>query len=554
MTPQRPRAALLAVAAVCLTAPPGGLPYAAAKDAPAPKATSAALDVVPADGLMMTAIRVGDYRDHPLSKAGRTIMEIGAPEAFKTFHSFFGVDFNEVDQIIVFMPWHYGSHGAEGLFVVRTIKPYEKTSLLGPAAATDAEEEINDRTLYRNQRGMGYTLLDDNTFLAGRADQVTTFLKRKKSAKEGPLTPALKLAADKHFAVMGWNMAALAAKGPPSERTPPEMKPFNPLLKAKYVTVTVDLDEQLKADAKATFANEADAKDGTAAADAGLDLIRGGFVQWMKQFSRQFNAPKTAALLKDAQAVLGEVKAEQEGSTVEVAAALKIDPKAMAAAEAEAALEGPKAAKRRLITNQFRQLGIAAQSYHDAMGRLPSAAIYDKNGKPLLSWRVLLLPYLEEGNLYQQFHLDEPWDSEHNIKLLDKMPQAFGPKDAEAFNNHETFYQAFVGKGSVFEPPVNPQPGPVANGFSFAAIGSADGMSRTILFVEAKKAVPWTKPDDIVFDDGKLLPKVGGLSKGGFMAVLCDGSVPFVPLTVKEDTLRVWILRNSGQEKPTLDE
>jgi hypothetical protein len=65
--------------------------------------------------------------------------------------------------------------------------------------------------------------------------------------------------------------------------------------------------------------------------------------------------------------------------------------------------------------------------------------------------------------------------------------------------------------------------------------------------------VPWTRPEDISFDDGKLLPKVGGLSKDGFWAVLCDGSVRFIPLTVKEDDLRTWIIRNSGKVRPGLN-
>jgi hypothetical protein len=70
---------------------------------------------------------------------------------------------------------------------------------------------------------------------------------------------------------------------------------------------------------------------------------------------------------------------------------------------------------------------------------------------------------------------------------------------------------------------------------------------------EAKKSVPWTKPDDIPFGEGKLLPKVGDLSKRGFFVAMCDGSVRFVPLTAKEETLRIWIKRNSGQVRPKPD-
>ena len=154
----------------------------------------------------------------------------------------------------------------------------------------------------------------------------------------------------------------------------------------------------------------------------------------------------------------------------------------------------------------------------------------------------MLLPYIEEGKLYTQFHLDEPWDSDHNKKLLEKMPTTFAPPDSQAFKDHETHFQALVGKDTVFEKPGLSIPRDIP-----------DGLSQTILFVEAKTAVPWTKPEDIALDDGKLLPKLGDLSDGRFMAALCDGSVHIFHLTIKEDALRIWATRNNGQVRPDPD-
>ena len=152
---------------------------------------------------------------------------------------------------------------------------------------------------------------------------------------------------------------------------------------------------------------------------------------------------------------------------------------------------------------------------------------------------MLLLPYIEGGNLYNQFHLDEPWDSDHNKKLLAKMPTTFAPPNSQAFKDHESVFQAIVGKGTAFEKP----------GLSFPA-SFPDGTSNIILFVEAKKGVPWTKPEDVPLDDGKLLPKLGGLTEGGFMAAMCDGSVRFFPATMKEDTLRIWATCANGIPRP----
>src|SRR5262245_49932104 len=71
------------------------------------------------------------------------------------------------------------------------------------------------------------------------------------------------------------------------------------------------------------------------------------------------------------------------------------------------------------------QINLALINYHDAHGRLPPYASYDADGTPLLSWRVLILPFIEQHQLYSQFHLDEPWDSPHNIELLPLMPISY---------------------------------------------------------------------------------------------------------------------------------
>src|SRR5262249_46508298 len=77
--------------------------------------------------------------------------------------------------------------------------------------------------------------------------------------------------------------------------------------------------------------------------------------------------------------------------------------------------DGRELAKaRRQSINNLKEIALAMHNRHDTYGFLPASAIYSKNGKPLLSWRVELLPFLDQQELYRQFHLDEPWDSEHN--------------------------------------------------------------------------------------------------------------------------------------------
>src|SRR5262245_7993862 len=88
-------------------------------------------------------------------------------------------------------------------------------------------------------------------------------------------------------------------------------------------------------------------------------------------------------------------------------------------------------------SNNLEQIGIAMHNYHDVNGNLPTNTI-DKSGKPVLSWRVHILPYLEEDKLYQEFKLDEPWDSDNNIKLVDRMPKVYLPVRGKAEKN-QTF-------------------------------------------------------------------------------------------------------------------
>jgi hypothetical protein len=532
--------AVVAVGALYLVAPPA---------AHAAKAAASPLDFVPSDAAVFVTVQVGDLWAHPAVKAWRAKAGKELPEPLD-IRKHFGVAPDEIDRITLF-----SLKGGPPLIALTTIKPYDRKAVL-LAVAPDAkpgkpdegtERKLNDR-LFISENGGALYFRDDRTVLFGGMGNLSAAYMKTPAAwpaekePEGPLTPLLRLASEKHLVLIGADMAALPRTIGLAEKLPPDAKPVEPLLKARLATLAVDLGDSLRGKLKLTFATAGDASQGTAALDAGMGMFRDQFAEGAARFSRQVKSPKLKALLDDVQTALKAAKAEQKGTTVETEAALKIDPDAITATLTESLPLIENAAKRIQLANDLKQLSLASMSYADANGGRMPTDLYDKNGKLLLSWRVAVLPYIEGGNLYSQFHLDEPWDSEHNKKLLEKMPETFAPKDTEAYKNHETFFQAFVGKGTVFE----------KSGLRFPA-DIPDGTSNTILFVEAKKAVPWTKPDDIPFDKGKLLPKVGGLTKGGFMAAMCDGSVHFIPLTVKEETLRIWIIRNSGQLRPALD-
>jgi hypothetical protein len=199
------------------------------------------------------------------------------------------------------------------------------------------------------------------------------------------------------------------------------------------------------------------------------------------------------------------------------------------------------AALRRQSKENLTKLGTAMHEYHAVHDRFPPPALSDKDGKPLLSWRVLILPYLGHKDLYRQFKLDEPWDSPDNKKLLDKMPAVFAPVRGASRGRPVTYYQVFAGKGTMFEG---------TEGIRLRDI--TDGTVATVMMVEAAAPVPWTKPDDLAYAAERPVPKLGGLFKEGFHLVTGDGFCRFVKKDVDEKLLHALITRN-GEELVDLD-
>src|SRR5262249_43022624 len=176
--------------------------------------------------------------------------------------------------------------------------------------------------------------------------------------------------------------------------------------------------------------------------------------------------------------------------------------------------EDKRTTGRLLMGSKFRQMPFPMPHSHAAHAPFPADAIYSKDGKALLSWRVAILPHLGYGDLYKQFKLDEPWDSEHNKKLIAKMPEVYAAPPGAKVAAAEPLYQVFAGNGAIFEG---------RQGIKFTE--AFDGTSNTLLIVEASESVPWTKPADLPYDPQKPLPQLGGTYPDGkFNVILADGS------------------------------
>jgi hypothetical protein len=215
------------------------------------------------------------------------------------------------------------------------------------------------------------------------------------------------------------------------------------------------------------------------------------------------------------------------------------------------------AAERIQSANNLKQQSLAMMNYIDTNGRLPPAVVYGRNGEPLYSWRVLLLPYLGEELLFRRFRLDEPWDSPNNKPLLALMPKAFQDPADKAPEQGMTHYQVFDGPGAPFDSSARPlAPFQAAGGFPQGLQMSGrqvritdftDGTQNTFLIVETPDAVPWTSPQDLRFGPGVPLPKLARPSRNGFNAAYADGTVHLVPASISEQTLRALVTPNGGE-------
>jgi hypothetical protein len=198
-----------------------------------------------------------------------------------------------------------------------------------------------------------------------------------------------------------------------------------------------------------------------------------------------------------------------------------------------------QSAQRSHSMNNLKQIGLAMHNYLDTHGHFPPAASTDKAGKPLLSWRVLILPYIEQDHLYKQFHLDEPWDSEHNKKLIAQMPSIFASPLRGKLPAGSTTYLVPTGASTIFRD---------ATGSKINVI--ADGTSNTILGFDASAAaaVPWTKPDDWTYDPMAKDPLAGFLSeKEETITLFADGSVQVLAPKIKPEMLKAMLTADGGE-------
>ncbi len=207
-----------------------------------------------------------------------------------------------------------------------------------------------------------------------------------------------------------------------------------------------------------------------------------------------------------------------------------------------------EAARRTHCRNNLKIIGLALHQYHDVWTCFPPAYIADENGKPMHSWRVLILPYIdsldpETQAIYQEYDFSEPWDSPNNIRLLDRMPPVYTCPSRHNTGSNTTSYAAIVGEQCVFAG---------ANPKAFKDIH--DGTANTIIIGEAVNArIPWTEPRDIEFDTFTSLGDPDGFSSdhtGGAFFLSADNYATFFSEDTPPETFKGMFTRAGGEDAP----
>jgi prepilin-type processing-associated H-X9-DG protein len=553
--------AVAALAAVLLLLRPGAEPAALAQ----PAGTPADLALVPADAAGFVHLRLADLWKNEMFAEFRKTFEKAGPKALAALDAQFVPAPSTLDRATGFVVLD-PQKGPLPFAVLAFSAPFDRAKVVQAYGLGEAKKQAGGKAVYASQAlGAEVYFPDDRHVMIGMPDSFATYF-AKPPAKDGPIAGAIKLAASGKPMVAAANVSAMPIPKQVLDQLPPEVKP---LLKTQMLLLSADLGAQARVDVKATYPDAAAAADARKAVRALAEMGRKELAKLKADMERKLYDPNVktprrpddlpaavfsvfalGALARADEILADESLVKQSGAELAVSVSL---PKeltvlvggggaVMVGLLLPAVQKVREAAARTKSQNNLKQIGLAIHNYHDVYRKFPED-IKDKTGKPIMSWRVAILPFIEQQALYNQFKQDEPWDGPNNKKLSQMVvPTYLSPADepvAVAADGYGmTNYLGVAGPGTMFDP---------KGKLTFADV--TDGLSNTIMVVETLDQVPWAKPGDLAYDPAKPLPKITPAWPGGSTNVLMgDGSVRALNVkTVPEKTLRALFTRNGGE-------
>jgi hypothetical protein len=207
-------------------------------------------------------------------------------------------------------------------------------------------------------------------------------------------------------------------------------------------------------------------------------------------------------------------------------------------------------ARRTQCLNRIRNVALALHNYHSKFGSLPPAYIPDEKGRPMYSWRVLILPYLDRADLYDAYRFDQPWNGPDNSKLHDIIVEEFCcPEDHGRVRSTESSYVAIVGPETLW---------PGNRGTKLDDV--TDSLSETLLVVEvANSGIHWMEPRDL---DASRMPKtindnsgmrISSMHPGIAVVAFADGRVRTLTARTPATTVEAMMASRGGEVVPERD-
>jgi hypothetical protein len=550
-------AIIAALTATVVMIRPGSEPVAAAAQ---PADLPADLALVPADAVGFVHVRGADLWKNEILAPLRETFQKAGPKVLAALDEQFVPKISTFDRGTAFVMLHGERREPVPFLVLRFTESFNADDVVKAYIPNAKKTNVGGKTVHGTSgHDMAFYFPDDKHMVVSSQNGLTMYLGHD-MPKTGVMSYGLKLAASGRPVVGSVNLTAVPLPPQVLEQLPPDVKA---LLKAEHITASLDLGAAAKVELTAGYKNADDAMAAEKAVKSLAEFARKELAKVKDDLEKKFlgaKGPRPAGDLPEAVfTVLGigalnhldELLADpgkfikRNGSELTASVTL---PKELAVAAGGVAAVGVglllpavqkvrTAAGRMSSSNNLKQIGLAIHAYHDVHGHMPQD-ITDKNGKPILSWRVAILPYIEQDNVYKQFKLDEPWDSANNKQWSQLAIKTYLSPQANTPNpGGLTHYQAFVGPGTAFEP-----------GKKLKLTDFTDGTSNTIMVIETADAVEWAKPGGLPFDPKKALPKLAGPGDPNLLQVLLgDGSVRAVNLkTLTEKTFKNAIQRDDG--------
>ena len=497
------------------------------------------LSYVPRDALILAAVRPSHlFSEESLVPIVTTLRQP------KPLHEQFGVGLDRIKQFTAVFLTSANSKLEFGGAIVHVHSTQDAARLREHLVPEASGESFAGHTVYKNDRGL--CVVPDATTVVFSKDEGKLrrmIIAGRNGAADAAWLPEWQEVTDGDLVVFAnlEKLAPLLKANFPKEWEPMRvaMSAFSPLwTETRYSTLAATVKRSVQLQLRLSCSNGDTARQVRDTASALATLSRNSLSSNRHHASQGSfqQAAMMLRLLDTADRLLDQMKITQRRDLVTVQTKADATTTSQLVASLVPAVSAARAgATRTQSMNNLRLLGLALHNYHNVHKRFPPAVLLGPDGKTAHSWRVAVLPYLGAQQLYDQYRLDEPGNSDRNRKVLAQMPPMFRHPKADK-DSANACYFAVVGPGTAFGKTAGLQ-----------MSGIRDGTSNTIMLVEAQRKIPWTKPEDISFDPKRPLPKFGGFDASSFTAVFCDGAAFVLPTTMDSANLKRMLLRSDGE-------